>query len=99
MSKVPDKCPMCGEKTLWKKVDESNKGFSVGKAAVGAVLLGPVGLVGGALGNPISNTMMINSQFFSCLLYANFSCKVAFDYFYFFYWFYLTLSEHENTPI
>lgn len=50
MSKVPDKCPMCGEKTLWKKVDESNKGFSVGKAAVGAVLLGPVGLVGGALG-------------------------------------------------
>lgn len=38
MSKVPDKCPMCGEKTLWKKVDESNKGFSVGKAAVGAVL-------------------------------------------------------------
>lgn len=51
MSKVPDKCPMCGEKTLWKKVDESNKGFSVGKAAVGAVLLGPVGLVGGALGN------------------------------------------------
>ena len=37
-------------KTLWKKVDESNKGFSVGKAAVGAVLLGPVGLVGGALG-------------------------------------------------
>ena len=27
---------------------------------------------------------MINSQFFSCLPYANFSCKVAFDYFYFF---------------
>lgn len=30
--------------------EASNKGFSVGKAAVGAVLLGPVGLVGGALG-------------------------------------------------
>ena len=28
----------------------TNKGFSVGKAAVGAVLLGPIGLVGGALG-------------------------------------------------
>ena len=26
------------------------EGFSVGKAAVGAVLLGPIGLVGGALG-------------------------------------------------
>lgn len=50
MGKAPEKCPMCGEKVQWKKVDESNKGFSVGKAAVGAVLLGPVGLVGGALG-------------------------------------------------
>ena len=29
---------------------EERKGFSVGKAAVGAVLLGPIGLVGGALG-------------------------------------------------
>ena len=50
MGRAPDKCPMCGEKTTWKLVDSSNKGFSVGKAAVGAVLLGPVGLVGGALG-------------------------------------------------
>ena len=46
MSKVPDKCPMCGEKAQWT----TNKGFSVGKAAAGAVLLGPLGLVGGALG-------------------------------------------------
>ena len=50
MSKAPNKCPMCGEQVMWKKVDESNKGFSVGKAAAGALLLGPVGLVGGALG-------------------------------------------------
>ena len=50
MGKAPDKCPMCGERINWKLVDTSNKGFSVGKAAVGAVLLGPVGLVGGALG-------------------------------------------------
>ena len=40
MSKAPDKCPMCGEKQKWKLVDSTNKGFSVGKAAVGAVLLG-----------------------------------------------------------
>lgn len=50
MSKAPDKCPMCGEKQKQKLVDSTNKGFSVGKAAVGAVLLGPLGLVGGALG-------------------------------------------------
>lgn len=50
MGKAPDKCPMCGERVNWKLVDTANKGLSVGKAAVGAVLLGPVGLVGGALG-------------------------------------------------
>lgn len=50
MSKAPKKCPMCDEKTAWKKIDTSKKGFSVGKAAVGGLLLGPVGLVGGALG-------------------------------------------------
>ena len=50
MGKAPDMCPMCGERTNWKMVDESKKGFSVGKAAAGAVLLGPIGLVGGALG-------------------------------------------------
>lgn len=50
MAKAPSKCPMCGAVSEWKQVDTSNKGFSVGKAAVGAVLLGPVGLVGGALG-------------------------------------------------
>lgn len=50
MGKAPDKCPMCGERFNWKLVDTSNKGFSVGKAAAGAVLLGPIGLVGGALG-------------------------------------------------
>ena len=50
MGKAPKMCPMCGEINNWIQVDESKKGFSVGKAAVGAVLLGPVGLVGGALG-------------------------------------------------
>ena len=50
MSRAPNKCPMCGEKTGWKKIDKQNKGFSVGKAAVGGFFLGPVGLIGGALG-------------------------------------------------
>lgn len=47
---APDRCPACGERNGWSSADQSNKGFSVGKAAVGAVLLGPVGLVEGALG-------------------------------------------------
>ena len=45
MGAAPNKCPMCGEMIQWKLVDTSNKGFSVGKAAVGAGLLGPVGLL------------------------------------------------------
>ena len=48
--KAPDRCPMCGEKNKWIRIDESRKGFSVGKAAIGGLLLGPMGLVGGALG-------------------------------------------------
>lgn len=50
MSKAPFRCPMCGEVSKWKEIDTRNKGFSVGKAAAGAILLGPIGLVGGALG-------------------------------------------------
>ena len=49
MGFAPSKCPMCNS-TQWKKIDTSKSGFSVGKAAVGGVLLGPVGLLGGALG-------------------------------------------------
>ncbi len=50
MGFAPDKCPMCGEREKWIKVDENKKGFSVGKAAAGGLLLGPIGLLGGALG-------------------------------------------------
>ena len=55
MASAPRKCPMCGEFVNWKKVDTAKKGFSVGKAAVGGVLLGPVGLIGGALGKKKSS--------------------------------------------
>lgn len=51
---APKKCPVCGEKNKWKKIDSQNKGFSVGKAAVGGILFGPIGLVGGALGKKMS---------------------------------------------
>lgn len=50
MARAPSCCPICSERQGWKQVDRTQKGFSVGKAAVGAVLLGPIGLVGGALG-------------------------------------------------
>lgn len=50
MAKAPIHCPMCSEILNWRKVDTEKKGFSVGKAAVGGLLLGPVGLIGGALG-------------------------------------------------
>ena len=38
-----------GEYFNWKKVGEETKGFSAGKAIGGAILFGPIGLVGGAL--------------------------------------------------
>jgi len=41
------KCPKCGS----EQVSAKKKGFSVGKAAVGALWLGPVGLAGGLLGS------------------------------------------------
>ena len=50
---VPRECPMCKKSDKWKKVDTQKKGFSVGKAALGAVLFGPVGVIGGALGKKI----------------------------------------------
>ena len=37
--KAPHSCPMCGETIKWKQVDNSKKGFSVGKAVVGGFFL------------------------------------------------------------
>ena len=42
-------CPVCKFGTMMK-VGERTGGFSVGKAAIGAVIAGPIGLIGGALG-------------------------------------------------
>lgn len=42
-------CPCCGIGYL-QAVGERKGGFSGGKAALGAVLIGPVGLAAGALG-------------------------------------------------
>lgn len=42
------KCPSCGSLNF-EAVASSKKSLSVGKAAVGGVLLGPLGAVGGAM--------------------------------------------------
>ena len=47
MGKAPTKCPMCGETAKWKLVDANNKKFSIGKAFVGAALIGKVGVLAG----------------------------------------------------
>lgn len=48
--RAPSCCPSCGAVDEWNIVGTGNQGFSVGKAAIGGLLLGPIGLVGGALG-------------------------------------------------
>lgn len=60
---APTRCPICGEMIKWKKVDTSKKGFSLGKAAAGGLLLGPVGLLGGALGKKMDTYYCGNCGF------------------------------------
>jgi hypothetical protein len=43
---VQIKCPKCGSTQL----TANKKGFGLGNAAVGGLLLGPVGLLGGLIG-------------------------------------------------
>ncbi|MFC2106442.1 hypothetical protein ACFLS0_06810 [Candidatus Bipolaricaulota bacterium] len=45
-------CPKCGSSQL----TAGKKGFGLGKAAAGGLLLGPIGLLGGAIGK---NKVMI----------------------------------------
>jgi len=49
-------CPKCGSTQLTTK----DKGFSIGKAAVGALWLGPVGLAGGLLGSKKQMVLCMN---------------------------------------
>ena len=50
MATLPMKCPKCGKSNTLEMAGERQGGFSGGKAAAGAILLGPVGLVGGLFG-------------------------------------------------
>jgi tellurium resistance protein TerD len=57
------KCPKCKSSNL----TANTKGFGLGKTAVGGVLLGPVGLLGGFLGSKkvvfiCLNCVVINSK-------------------------------------
>lgn len=40
-------CPKCGNSSI----SAGNKGFGLGKAAAGGILIGPVGLLGGLIGS------------------------------------------------
>ena len=48
--RAPIKCPSCGDMFGGKYIGTDQGGFSAGKAAAGAVLVGPIGLAAGALG-------------------------------------------------
>lgn len=47
---IPKECPMCGDSSKWRVVDETKTGFSFGKAILGALFFGRNGLLFGALG-------------------------------------------------
>lgn len=49
MAYKSSQCPSCGS-FMTDKIGERTGGFSAGKAAVGGLLLGPVGIAGGLLG-------------------------------------------------
>lgn len=51
MDIIPSRCPCCkSDKWVSAGVNNNKSGFSAGKAAAGAILLGPIGIVAGALG-------------------------------------------------
>ena len=60
MNYIPYRCPCCGsDKWVRAATNNTKSGFSVGKAALGGVLLGPVGLLGGALGKKHQQVQMV----------------------------------------
>ena len=50
MATAPDSCPKCGSSYYWEKIDNTHEGYSLTKGIVGTVLLGPAGLLAGAIG-------------------------------------------------
>jgi rubrerythrin len=48
--KLPNSCPSCGAYDSFKMTGEENSRVDGKKAIIGAALLGPVGLIGGAFG-------------------------------------------------
>lgn len=50
MAALPIACPKCGKSNTLEPVGERQGGFSGGKAAVGVILLGVPGILGGLLG-------------------------------------------------
>lgn len=49
-NKAPDRCPQCQNTGNWRLIGAPKQGFSLGKATAGALLVGPIGVAGGALG-------------------------------------------------
>lgn len=47
MASAPIKCPKCGS----EQITGGNKGFGLGNAVKGGLLLGPIGLLGGLVGS------------------------------------------------
>lgn len=50
MSVAPETCPKCNTEGTFDPKSERRTSFSVGKAVVGHVLLGPVGIAAGVMG-------------------------------------------------
>ena len=51
MDIIPKQCPACGaDAPDWKFVAEGKQGLSMGKAALGGFLLGPLGAIVGGMG-------------------------------------------------
>lgn len=50
------KCPKCGS----NQITAQNKGFGLGKATVGGLMLGPVGLLGGLIGSKKVNVVCLH---------------------------------------
>lgn len=62
-NKAPDRCPQCLNAGNWRLIGAPKQGFSLGKATAGALLVGPIGVAGGALGKRKKNYACSNCGF------------------------------------